>query len=94
MTDVEKMLLADETPEADAVEQRVAVDFDDETGLDSAYVDDINECDANEADVVDQAIILPVSEPISDPNVTSVARHISTRASRPRSAPRKTSTDQ
>jgi hypothetical protein len=74
MTDVENMLLADETPEADAAEQRLAVDVDDETSLDSSYLDAISERACNQADLLDQAIIVPVSEPMWQPNVTPVRR--------------------
>ena len=49
MTDVESMGPADEIPEADAVEQRLIVDVDDETGLDTAYRDAISEREANHA---------------------------------------------
>jgi hypothetical protein len=70
MTDVEKMLLADETPEADAVEQRLTVDVDDETGLDSAHLDAIGEHPCSQADLIDQAIIVSVSEPIWRPDIT------------------------
>jgi hypothetical protein len=70
MTDVENMLLADETPVADAVEQCLTVDVDDETGLDSAHLDAINERPCNPADLIDQAIIVDVSEPIWQPDTT------------------------
>jgi hypothetical protein len=70
MTDVEKMLLADETPEADAVEQRLTVDVDDETGLDSAHLGAINERPCNPADLIDQAIIVGVSEPMWQSDTT------------------------
>lgn len=43
----------DEIPEADAVEQGRAVDFDDEAGLDTAYLSGgAGDRDASEADVV------------------------------------------
>jgi hypothetical protein len=70
MTDVEKMLLADETSEADAVEQHLTVDVDDETGLDSAYVDAIGEHPCNPADLIDQAIIVGISEPMWQHDIT------------------------
>ena len=70
MTDAENMLLADETPVADAVEQRLTVDVGDETGLDSASVDAIGERPCNQADLIDQAIIVDVSEPIWQPDIT------------------------
>jgi hypothetical protein len=68
------MLLADETPEADAAEQRRTVDVDDETGLDSAYVDAVSERDANQGDQIDQAAIVSVSEPIWQPTLTPYRR--------------------
>jgi hypothetical protein len=70
MTDVEKMLLADETPVADAVEQCLTVDVDDETGLDSAHLDAIGERPCNQADLIDQALIVDVSEPMWQPDIT------------------------
>jgi hypothetical protein len=60
MTDVENPELPDEAPEADAMEQRLGVDADDETGLDATHVEALRERDANEADVIDQAIVVPV----------------------------------
>ncbi|WP_044081614.1 hypothetical protein [Mycobacterium canetti] len=53
----------DEVPEADAVEQAHAVDFDDEAGLDTAYLSGgAGDRDASEADVVDQAFVVPVAD--------------------------------
>ncbi|WP_042915763.1 hypothetical protein [Mycobacterium canetti] len=53
----------DEVPEADAVEQARAVDFDDEAGLDTAYLSGgAGDRDASEADVVDQAFVVPVAD--------------------------------
>jgi hypothetical protein len=53
----------DVVPEADAAEQHQAVesDFDvDDTGLDIAYLNaDATDRDANEADVIEQAFIVP-----------------------------------
>ncbi len=63
MEDVEGIFPDDEVPEADAVEQHQAVDFDDEVGLDTAYLNaDATGRDANEADVVDQAFIVPAAD--------------------------------
>lgn len=39
MMDIENIVLPDETPEADAMEQRLAVDVHNDTGLDTTYVD-------------------------------------------------------
>jgi hypothetical protein len=61
--DVEGIFPDDEVPEADAVEQHQAADFDDEAGLDTAYLTaDATDRDANEADVVDQAFIVPAAD--------------------------------
>ncbi len=63
MKDVERGFPIDEVPEADAVGQHQAVDFDDEAGLDTAYLNaDATDRDANEADVVDQAFIVPAAD--------------------------------
>ena len=62
MMDVEGVVLPDETPEADAVEQHRVADLGDETGLDAAQMQDARERDANEADLVDQATVVPIPE--------------------------------
>lgn len=62
MKDVENIVLPDEAPEADAMEQRLVIDADDETGLDATQFDALSDRDANEADVIDQAIVVPVPE--------------------------------
>jgi DNA-binding transcriptional MerR regulator len=62
MTDAEGVVLPDETPEADAVEQRLVADLGDETGLDAAQMKDARDRDANEADLVDQATVVPMPE--------------------------------
>ena len=51
MMDVEGVVLPDETPEADAVEQHRVADLGDETGLDAAQMQDARDRDANEADL-------------------------------------------
>ncbi|MBV8181537.1 MAG: hypothetical protein JOY55_18125 [Mycobacterium sp.] len=56
--DVENIVLADETPEADAIEQHLAVEVDNETGPDSTHLGAIGDRDANYADLIDQAIIV------------------------------------
>lgn len=60
MTDAREIVLVDETPEADAMEQHIVVDPDDQTGLDAAYVAAAADRDANPADLIDQAIAVPV----------------------------------
>ncbi|MDD4868900.1 MAG: hypothetical protein PHQ28_17865 [Mycobacterium sp.] len=62
MNDVEGIVPGDdEVPEADAAEQQQVVDLEDEIELDSAYLEaDLADRDANDADLLDQAIIVPV----------------------------------
>jgi hypothetical protein len=48
----------DEAPEGDAVEQRQPVESDKEPGLDTDYLNTADR-DANEADVIEQAFIVP-----------------------------------
>ena len=62
MTNIRRIGPVDETPEVDAMEQQQVVDANDETGLDTAYVLDIGDRDADPADVIDQAIVVPVPE--------------------------------
>jgi hypothetical protein len=50
-----------EKPEADAAEQRAIVSGHD-AGLDISSLTDLGEREANEADVIDQAIIVPLPE--------------------------------
>jgi hypothetical protein len=52
---------SDEVPEADAVEQQLPADFPDETDLDTSYLTTTDR-EANEADVIDQAIEVPVPD--------------------------------
>ena len=49
MKDVENIVLPGEAPETDAMEQRLVIDAEDETGLDTAQVDTLCDRDANEA---------------------------------------------
>jgi hypothetical protein len=60
----------DVVPEADAAEQRQAVDSDfdvDDTGLDTTYLNaDATDRDANEADVIEQAFIVPSDDEWDD----------------------------
>ncbi|MEY8017724.1 hypothetical protein [Mycobacterium servetii] len=65
--DVEGLVPDDEVPEADAQEQRQLVDADDEAGLDTAYLSaDATDRDANDADVLDQAFIVPADDDWDD----------------------------
>jgi hypothetical protein len=52
---------SDEVPEADAVEQQLPADLPDETDLDTSYLATTDR-EANEADVIDQAIEVPVPD--------------------------------
>lgn len=56
----------DVVPEADAAEQRLALDPEEEAGLDTAYLDAAGDRDANEADVIEQAYIVPVDDDWDD----------------------------
>jgi hypothetical protein len=57
----------DVVPEADAAEQRQAVDSDDDAGLDTAYLNTgATDRDANEADVIEQAFIVPTDDEWDD----------------------------
>ena len=68
MGDVENIALPDdEAPDTDAMEQRLVIDPDDDTGLDLSHVDAVSDRDANSADVIDQAIVVPVPEDDYDP---------------------------
>src|ERR1700722_1872508 len=62
MKDIENIVLPDEAPETDAMEQRLIVDGGYETGLDTTYLDTISDQDANEADLIDQATVVPAPE--------------------------------
>ncbi|OBI11742.1 hypothetical protein A5712_08685 [Mycobacterium sp. E2327] len=56
----------DVVPEADAAEQRLALDPEEEAGLDTAYLGAAADRDANEADVIEQAYIVPVDDDWDD----------------------------
>jgi hypothetical protein len=60
VNDVEGIGPDDVVPEADAAAQHQAVDFDDDEGLDTTYLNtDATDRDANEADMIEQAFIVP-----------------------------------
>lgn len=69
MADVEKILPVDETPEADAIDQHQTLDVGDEIQLDTDYVADISDREASEADVIDQATIVPLPDDDVDSQV-------------------------
>lgn len=62
MTDIENMVVPDDAPEADVIDQRLVVDADDETGLDTTQLAALRDRDVNEADVIDQATVVPAPE--------------------------------
>jgi hypothetical protein len=67
VNDVEGVGPDDGVPEADAAEQHQAVDFDDEAGLDTTYLNaDAKDREANEADVIEQAFIVPADDDWDD----------------------------
>jgi hypothetical protein len=67
VNDVEGTGPDDEVPEADAAEQRQVADFGDEAGLDTAYANaEVADRDANEADVLEQAFIVPTDDDWDD----------------------------
>jgi len=57
----------DETPEADAVEQLIPVDIDDEDDLEPRRVALSPTLDADEADLIEQSIAVPLSD--NDPDL-------------------------
>ncbi len=63
MNDVENLVPDDEVPEADAAEQHQVVDADDEAGLDTEYLSAAAaDRDANDADLLEQAFVVPTSD--------------------------------
>ncbi len=65
MTDVESGFPSDEAPEGDAAEQLQPVDVDDEVGLDTEYLA-VADREANEADVIEQAYVVPTEDEWDD----------------------------
>ncbi|MFY2860339.1 hypothetical protein ACOJVU_11240 [Mycobacterium sp. THU-M104] len=62
MKDIEHRLLPDDAPEADVIEQRLVVDADGEPGLDTSQLDTLRDRHVDEADVIDQATVVPALE--------------------------------
>lgn len=62
MTNAEGFPPTVDVPEADLAEQWVEADDDDEGGLDPADLENIGELDASPADVIDQAIRVPLPD--------------------------------
>ncbi|WP_024441511.1 hypothetical protein [Mycobacterium sp. UM_WGJ] len=62
MTNPERLPATEEVPEADLAEQRIAVDASDDDRLDPTVLANAGDTDANPADVIDQAISVPLPE--------------------------------
>jgi hypothetical protein len=60
--DIENIVLPDEAPETDVIEQHLIIDDDDESGLDTTYFGTIRDQEANEADLIDQATVVPLQD--------------------------------
>jgi hypothetical protein len=54
--------LGNETPQADALDQRLPVDPEHQTGVDTTHLGTTSEQDANEADLIDQATTVPTPD--------------------------------
>lgn len=65
MEDVDRGLPVDDAPEGDAVAQQQSVEYDDEAGLDTDYLTAADR-EANEADVIEQAYVVPVEDDWND----------------------------
>ncbi|HET6735037.1 hypothetical protein [Mycobacterium sp.] len=60
MTKPERRVFGDDAPEADVAEQLMPIDVDDpDTWRDAARVATVRDWDANEADLIEQAIEVP-----------------------------------
>lgn len=62
MKDVDNNALPDDVPEADAIEQRLEVADEGDTGLDIGDGDSLSDREANPADVIEQSIVVPDPE--------------------------------
>ena len=63
MTNAEDVPLTEDTPEADVAEQQIPVDLTvDEAGLDPTHIANRSDAEANLADLIDQAISVPLSD--------------------------------
>ena len=63
MTNAEDVPLTEDKPEADVAEQQIPVDLTvDEAGLDPTHIANRSDAEANLADLIDQAISVPVSD--------------------------------
>ena len=63
MTSADGIPAADDIPEADLAEQQIPIDDStDEEGLDPTHLSNTNAMDANPADLIDQAISVPLPD--------------------------------
>ena len=62
MMDVGDVVLTDETPNADAAEQHLIVDYGAGAGLDAAEMENAHDRDASEADLLDQATVVAIPD--------------------------------
>ncbi|MGB3522860.1 MAG: hypothetical protein WBA50_15405 [Mycobacterium sp.] len=56
------MMTNPDVPEADLAEQRIPADASDDDGLDPALLENAEDTDANPADLIDQAISVPLPD--------------------------------
>lgn len=66
MTESDGFTPDDETPDADAAEQHREAFADDEGGLDPSWLANASERDASEADLIDQATVVPLPDADDD----------------------------
>jgi hypothetical protein len=63
MTNAEDVPLTEDQPEADMAEQQIPLDLTvDEAGLDPTHIANRSDAEANLADLIDQAISVPLSD--------------------------------
>ena len=63
MTNPDGLSLGDDTPEADVVEQLIPVeDGDEDEWLEASRVTSAKDWEASEADLIDQAIVVPLPD--------------------------------
>jgi hypothetical protein len=63
MTNAQDVPLTEDKPEADVAEQQIPVDLSlDEAGLDLPHITNRSDTEANPADLIDQAISVPLPD--------------------------------
>ncbi|UVO13061.1 hypothetical protein NM962_02615 [Mycobacterium sp. SVM_VP21] len=62
MTNPERLPATEDVPEADLAEQRIPTDASDDDALDLAALENATDTDANPADLIDQAISVPLPD--------------------------------